>query len=455
MKNLFILVLAILFVVPCAWGEEHSHPGTVQHVILLIADGCGFNHLKAAEYLNGKKQEYETWEVRFPMSTYPDGGGYDPHKMWNNFEYALFGATDSAAAATAMATGVKTRCWAIGVDPYHQPLENLVERAESLGMATGVVTTEFWTGATPAAFVAHNPDRNNAAEIAQEMLYVSPIDVIMGAGHPFYDHKGKRLRHINEERYEWVGKKATWEDLVSGKAGGDADRDGIPDPWTMIHSREEFQRLANGCTPKRILGIAQVDKGLQGFRGGRWTFVKSFVFNWTESPYSTPFIPTVPTLAEMTRAALNVLDDDPDGFFLMIEGAAIDDMSHRKHLGRTIEELNDFNGAVQAVVAWIEARSNWDETLVIVTSDHETGHLWGPGSGTKRFNPLGNRGRNNMPAFKYYSNDHSNTLVPLFAKGCGSDRFNTYATNVDDKMGPYIDNTAIAQLLFELYTERE
>ena len=95
-------------------------------------------------------------------------------------------------------------------------------------------------------------------------------------------------------------------------------------------------------------------------------------------PFVVPYTSSVPDLATMTRGALNVLDDDPDGLFLMVEGGAVDHAAHVGQSGRLIEEELAFDDAVDAVVAWVEARSSWSETLVIVTGDHETGYRWGP-----------------------------------------------------------------------------
>ena len=95
-------------------------------------------------------------------------------------------------------------------------------------------------------------------------------------------------------------------------------------------------------------------------------------------PFVVPLTTSVPTLAEMSRAALNVLDNDPDGFVMMIEGGAVDWAGHANQSGRLIEEQVDFDLAVDAVLAWVEANSNWGETLLIVTGDHETGYLTGP-----------------------------------------------------------------------------
>ena len=90
-----------------------------------------------------------------------------------------------------------------------------------------------------------------------------------------------------------------------------------------------------------------------------------------------PKIPIVPNLALMTKGALNVLDNDPDGFFLMVEGGAVDWANHANQLGRLIEEQNDFNDAVDVAIEWIKANGGWEKNLLIVTGDHECGYLTG------------------------------------------------------------------------------
>ena len=109
----------------------------------------------------------------------------------------------------------------------------------------------------------------------------------------------------------------------------------------------------SGPTPSRVCGVAQVYQTLQQDRAG----------DPTADPYVVPLIQTVPTLEEMTKAALNILDDDPDGFVLMVEGGAVDWASHANQDGRMIEEEIDFNKAVEAVVDWVQANSNWGETF--------------------------------------------------------------------------------------------
>jgi alkaline phosphatase len=280
------------------------------------------------------------------------------------------------------------------------------------------------------------------------MVYTSAVDVILGAGHPQYDTDGDPVPGGSED-WAYVGGEATWNDLVAGTAGGDADGDGFPDPWTLVQTRQEFQDLGSGAAPPRLLGTAQIRTTLQQQRSGGPSA------NDPQPPYTVPLLTTVPTLEEMTRAALNVLDDDPDGLFLMIEGGAIDWAAHARQLGRTIEELNDFDDAFAAVVAWVDSTSDWSETLVIVTGDHETGFLWGPGSGPPDvFHAIEDNGAGNMPGYWYYSSSHTNSLIPLFACGNGSEDFASHAAFSDPVRGATVDNTSIAHVVFLLLASR-
>lgn len=411
---------------------------SAKNVIVMIADGVGYNHIAATDYfLDGRagSQPYEQFPVKYAVSTYPAGGGYDPVLALSDFHYVISGTTDSAAAATAMATGVKTNNSAIGVDPQDQPLKNLVEVAEGMGKSTGVVTSVELSHATPAGFVAHNASRENYEEIAREMVLTSTVDVIMGAGNPWFDDNGEPR---STPDYRFVGGEGTWDGLLVGALGGDANGDGRPDPWALVQTREQFQALAKDQTPGRVIGVPEVHTTLQQARGG----------DKQADPFQVPRTETVPVLAEMAAAALNVLDNDPQGFFLMVEGGAMDWASADGQPGRMIEEEADFDKAVRVVIDWVERNSNWGEALLIVTADHETGYLTGPGSDPKVL-PLVNNGPGEMPGMEWHSTDHVNTLVPLFAKGWLAGSFARYADQSDPVRGPYIDNTEIARLISE------
>jgi alkaline phosphatase len=333
-----------------------------------------------------------------------------------------------------MSTGVKTYRGAIGVDPAQAPLTHTLELAEALGKSTGVVTSVEFSHATPAGFVAHNVDRKDYVGIAQEMIYDSAADVIMGAGHPCYDRNG--LYNDCTNTYDYVGGEASWSDLLAGTAGGDADGDGDDDPWTLVESRAAFQALMTGQTPARVMGVPQVYQTLQQRRSG----------SNTDVVYGDPLVETVPTLEEMTRAALNILDGDPEGLFLMVEGGAVDWASHANQSGRMIEEQIAFDQAVQAVVDWVEANSNWEETLVIVTGDHECGYLNGPGS-DPTWEPIVNHGAGVLPGMAWYKTDHTNSLIPLFARGAAAGRFLEKADGLDPVRGLYLDNVEIAEVV--------
>jgi len=426
-------------------GFSGSRP---KNVIIMISDGCGFNHVDAAgcyEYGEKGNQGYESFPVRYAVSTYSsEGHGYHPDSAWVSESWLKQKYTDSAASATAISTGQKTKNGMLGLDAGGNPAGNILERMENTGKASGVVTSVPFHHATPAGFIVHQKSRNDISRIIDEMLSQSTADVIMGAGHPAYDANGRKVSdEIMRDRLS--GMAPLWAALHEGSAGNDADRDGIPDPWVLIESREAFRKLQSGPAPKRVFGLAPVSGTLQQGRSG----------DAYAPPYEIPLTETVPTLAEMSLAAINVLDDDPDGFFLMIEGGAVDWAAHRNQSGRLIEEQIDFNQAVRAVTEWIEQSSSWKETLLIITADHETGLLTGPdgspGTGPVQKIPVKCNGKGRVPGLAWHSGSHTNSLVPFYAKGPGSRRFCRYADETDPVRGRYLDNTEIARALFDLY----
>jgi alkaline phosphatase len=198
-----------------------------------------------------------------------------------------------------------------------------------------------------------------------------------------------------------------------------------------------------GKTPKRVLGCPQVYENLQQARE-----MKNGE-NKNSPPFITPFNSNVPDLATMATGAINVLDNNPAGFFLMIEGGAIDWAAHDNQKGRLIEEMKDFNEAVLAVVDWVTKNSSWKETLLIVTADHETGLLWG----SAPFVSLKNKGAGNLPEMKFFTGEHTQSLVPLFAKGPGCELYRCFADEQDSVRGPYIQQSEIPQLIEFLWTK--
>lgn len=214
---------------------------TPHAIILMIADGGGFNQFKAANYWrNGisPASPYTDFDISLAVTTWPEGGSYDSEKAWSDFGYPLLEATDSAAAATALATGFKTLNGRIATDETGKTLLTLLEKAESKGMMTGVVTSVPFSHATPAAFAAHDESRSDFAGIADQMLFSSGLDVIMGAGDPESDNDGKAA----DPRYDWVS-QATWNALKAGTAANDRNGDSTSDQWTLVRDRSDFTAL--------------------------------------------------------------------------------------------------------------------------------------------------------------------------------------------------------------------
>ena len=149
----------------------------------------------------------------------------------------------------------------------------------------------------------------------------------------------------------------------------------------------------------------------------------------------------------MSEGALNVLGQDEDGFHLMIEGGAIDWTGHANDISRNIEEQQDFNKAVDSVIAWVEQNSSWDETLLIVTADHETGYLSGQDELPNWKALTGEAGQ--VPDHGWYSGNHTNQVVPVFFKGAGSEDIKASTVGTDPVRGGFIDNITIANLTFD------
>ena len=419
-----------------------------KNIILCIGDGCGYNQIKVASiYKYGQESgfAFQNFPVALAMSTHSaDGVTYNPKQAWKQFNYVLNKPTDSAAAATAMASGQKTNNGVIAMSPEGDRLETIAERAEKMNKSSGVVTSVQFSHATPACFAAHNKSRSNYVQISQEMILYSQLDVIMGCGHPDYDNNGNI---VTDKAYKYVGGRETWTLIKNGKAGNDADGDGETEYWYFIEKLDDFTALMTGETPKRVIGIPRIHSTLQQSRGGD-EFAQPYVVANTEG---------IPNLSQMVSGALNVLDNNSKGFFLMIEGGAVDWASHDNQSGRVIEEEIDFAEAVDKVISWVENYSSWDETLVIVTGDHETGYLTGPGSGIdsssvdQTWTSIKSVGPSQQPLMEWHTTGHSNSLIPVYAKGAGSERFFDYADQHDPVRGKYIDNTEIGKLMFDLW----
>lgn len=492
-------------------------PGA-RNVILMIADGVGFNGWIASDYYEGRAGT-QPYQVTRPDGTTPYFGAsahyalrliapdgsvlpndqieaargaeeqyYDPNDRWTRLEGAFendFGDvsiaytsyTDSAAAGTALHTGRKTSSGRLNMNwDGTQRLETIAHIAHELGLATGAIASVQVSHATPASAWAQVGHRNQYAEIFRQMSD-GRLDVMMGTGNPYFDANGRPVEEPGDRAFNFVGGRDSWAALTS-----DEGLNG----YTLIREREEFERLAEGGgrLPGKLIGILP---SIGSHQATRIDFPED-----TSNPSGMAFNPDMPDLATMSLAALNVLNQDADGFFIMIEGGAVDWMGHANNMPRFIEDQMDFTAAVNAVVEWVETHSSWDETLLIVTSDHETGGIWGEGTfeaasglpqqitmdaeilNQTRFDPardrfvefraVQDRGAGEIPGHQFASGNHTNDLVPLWALGAGShlfaqfERHDAFAEELWGEPygwnGTYVDNTAVFHVMNAVLANR-
>lgn len=431
---------------------------TPKNIIVLISDGAGYNQFDSArlyntgqsyqqvavdpatgsvQHVEGAPSEvYDSFPVQVGQSHYSANGraSYNPEEAWGDFDWVASGATDSAAAATALGTGVKTNNGSIGFDPASEQLLTVGEQALAVDKKVGVVTSVTFNHATPAGFIAHNPDRNDYHGLATEMID-SGIDVIIGAGHPnFTDANTARASHFGAG--SWIS-----QDDFSRLTAGET-------PFSYIESKAQFEQVASGeNVPEKLFGLARTAETLQYNRPG--------LDNSDALPFTDQANADVPSLETATDAALNVLEQDEEGFFLMVEGGAVDWAGHANQTTRLLEEQLDFNSSVAAVNEWVEANSSWDETLVIVTADHETGYLAGPGAGSDTGWTALSGEEGQLPDVSWNSGSHTNALVPLYAKGVGSENLSQHADQWDAARGAYLDNAEVGQTVFDLLGHSE
>ena len=269
--------------------------------------------------------------------------------------------TESGAAATALATGKKTNNRFISIDPEtKQPLKTLVELGNAKGLSTGVVASCDITHATPAAFLSHHIDRSDYETIAENMLNVHPTLFIGGGRNRF--EKRKDNRNLSD----------------SLKKQG----------FQVLYTLDEVLKTQN---PK-VAGLL-FDKHPESMVNGRGEFLKP-----------------------ASKKAIELLNQNSKGFFLMIESSQIDWICHDNRFDDLIEELKDFDNVIHAVLDFARKDGN---TLVVVTGDHETGGL----SVLKR--------DGDVLFSRFTTFDHSPVMVPVFAFGPGAEEFSGIYENTE------------------------
>ncbi|EIV2912881.1 alkaline phosphatase [Serratia marcescens] len=330
---------------------------TVKNVILLIGDGMGDSEITAARnYAEGAGGYFKGIDALPLTGQYTH---YSLDKKTHKPDYV----TDSAASATAWATGVKTYNGALGVDVNGKDQPTLLEIAKAAGKATGNVSTAELQDATPAALVSHVTSRKcygpeetsekcaaNALENGgrgsiTEQLLKTRADVTLGGGAKSFNQLAKSG--------EWQGKSLKDQAAAQG--------------YQWVSNADELQAVTLANQQKPLLGLFA-----DGNMPVRWLGPKASYHGNLDKPAVTcennpARTAATPTLAAMTDKAIALLKDNPNGFFLQVEGASIDKQDHAANPCGQIGETVDLDEAVQKALAFARADGN---TLVIVTADH-------------------------------------------------------------------------------------
>ena len=268
--------------------------------------------------------------------------------------------TDSAAGGTAIAIGQKTNNGMIGMNSDSIPAESILEILSDRGMKTGLIATSYITHATPASFVAKNINRNNYEEIASDFANCEKVDLLIGGGRKHFNKRSDSLNLIEKMQ---------------------------ADGWNY------YDTLINIDTNIEKLLVLADENHLPSY------------------PQRGNFLP------DATSIALKNLEN-PNGFFLMIEGSQIDFACHNNDSTYLVYEMLDFCNTINSVLDYAKENQN---TLVIVTADHETGGL----------SIIDPDGRYTKTEFHFSNGSHSPLLVPIFAFGPGADNFTGIMENTD------------------------
>ncbi|MGB0834009.1 MAG: alkaline phosphatase [Psychrobium sp.] len=327
--------------------------GQVKNVILMIGDGMGAQQV-------GLLEEYAR---RAPNSIYNDKGNQTA--LSTLAKDGLMGLSlnaphgdkgslvvDSACSATQLATGLASGSEMIGLDIDGNIVETILEKAKAQGKATGLVSDTRITHATPAAFASHQPHRSLEDQIAVELVESGNVDVMLSGGARVFLPSDIKTNTDNQQVMADLGAPTS----VYKKSKRKDDRNVIVEAkdahgYQVAFDNTQLQALDGD----KILGLF-ANSGM----------ADGIAYTACKKDNSC----TQPSLREMTLKALDVLSKDEDGFFLMIEGGQIDWAGHQNDAGWMLHELIKFDEAVAAVHEWVKDRQ---DTLVVVTADHETG----------------------------------------------------------------------------------
>lgn len=386
------LIIAMMLTVSCCFTEnaENSKP---KYIFLFIGDGMGSGNVGTAEsylsYQAGKLGGEQLTFTKFPVLGAANTYSANKH------------ITCSSAAGTAIACGEKTNNTYLGVDTLGNKLENISEKLKKEGYKIGIFSSVPVNHATPAVFYAHNKNRNDYYNIAQEIPHTG-YEFLGGNG--FLQYNGKK------------GDKPSITEYLE-KNGS-----------TMCYGKDDYEQKKNSA--KQIV------------------YCQPSARNASASDYSSSDNSSYTdcTLAEMTEMCLDFLGNGSSPFFIMCEGGEIDWTAHSNKTYEMIKDIMEFNDAVN--IAYEFYQKHPEETLIIVTADHETGGVsLGGANDSKRggmicwdlieaskdtaLNAEENKELNDDSNIGWATKGHAGCPVPVYAIGKRAERFSGRIDNTD------------------------
>lgn len=363
----------VIILTLCIFASHLPARQKAKNIIFMVPDGMGISNVTAARiFAFGSSRQLLRFETLEQI-------GYQSTHSANSV------VTDSAAAASAWACGEKFHNGEIS---YHNSKgmapKTILELAREIGKSTGLVATATITHATPAAFGAHVGSRKCEQEIARQYIEENEVDVLLGGG----------IKVFRSEEPDRCG------------ASGDFIDSAINKGYRVVYTGEQMEDARDSL---KLLGL-----------------FNSQAMKSAQSRKDDPAL-AEPSLVEMTRTALQILEKNKKGFFLLVEGSQVDWANHQNNLQYMISEIIEFERAVAAVLDWIaQKRSRKNETLVIVVPDHDTGGFGAVGPYGSIFTEPGQ-----LVAPAWISKQHTATDTMIWSQGPYSEFLGRAIDNTD------------------------
>ena len=331
-KRIFICIFSFLFFTSLTFGAK-TEP---KNVIFFIADGTGptIMHLLMQYSKLAPKSPFEDKETSLEKLLQQGKLSL----VYNDTAFSI--VTDSAAAATQMATGHKTKPEAVGIDKDSNSVSSVLIDAKNKGKATGLITDTYILDATPVGFFGHTENRRNYTPLSRNLLEVKP-EVLMGGGFNHFVTK----KNMESGILDNILKKIPYASEITPKNTDDKTFEKLlKSGYALVFDEQSLLKTK----ANKICGLFAAE----GY------------------PFNIDGLKTAPALPVMTKKAVEVLSKNKQGFFLMVEAGEVDWAAHTNDAATTLREMLELEETLTYLKTWVDEHPN---TLLIVTADHDTG----------------------------------------------------------------------------------